>query len=152
MTLYSFPGESLSGKVAKIYDKAESTRRTFEVDVKFDEADPHVRKLAPGMTGELAFIVESKDKARVVPAQAVQNGTVWVVRGGRLEKADAKLGIKSIERAEVLDGLADDDMVVISPVSKFAPGQAVGTEFVDPLIAANVNRTETAAKRVMKFN
>jgi multidrug resistance efflux pump len=60
MTLYSFAGEIFDGTVAKIYDKADPDRRTFEVDVKVDKRD---ERFAAGMTGELAFIMASKERA-----------------------------------------------------------------------------------------
>ena len=71
VTLYSFPGRPFVGAVAKVYPQADAERRTFEVDVKFDAPDPG---LAPGMTGELAFEVAHKERAMVIPAQALQVG------------------------------------------------------------------------------
>ncbi|MDQ3440286.1 MAG: efflux RND transporter periplasmic adaptor subunit, partial [Planctomycetota bacterium] len=69
MTLYAFAGKILRGTVTRIYDQADEARRTFEVDVRL--AEPSDR-LAPGMAGELAFIMDAKEKAIAVPAQAVQ--------------------------------------------------------------------------------
>ncbi|MCC7192052.1 MAG: efflux RND transporter periplasmic adaptor subunit [Phycisphaeraceae bacterium] len=140
MTLYSFPGEVLTGCVSKIYDKAESDRRTFEVDIQIDESDPHRAKLSPGMTGELAFVIEEKSKANILPSQAVQGGSVWIVREGRLKRAEVKLGLTSIERTEVLSGLSDDDQVVVSAVGNLEEGQRVRTQFVDPREAAGLNK------------
>ena len=84
-------------------DQADADRRTFEVDVKLSEIEPH---LQPGMTGELAFVVESRERAVVVPSQAVQSGAVYVLEQGRLKRRPVKVGIKSVERTEILDGLA----------------------------------------------
>jgi dipeptidyl aminopeptidase/acylaminoacyl peptidase len=81
LTLYALPGEVLRGKVMRVYDEADPNRRTFEVDVQLVPPDP---RLAPGMTGELAFILASKDRAVVIPSQAVQIGSVWLVRDNRL--------------------------------------------------------------------
>ena len=36
MSLYSFPDEIFSGRVLRIYPKADPERRTFEVDVAMD--------------------------------------------------------------------------------------------------------------------
>jgi HlyD family secretion protein len=137
VTLYSFPGRPFTGTLAKIYPQADVERRTFEVDVKLTEADPN---LAPGMTGELAFEVGYKPKASIVPAQAVQSGVVWLVRDQRLVRSQAVIGLKSVERAEIVSGVTPGELVLISPIGKMREGQPVRSEFIDPRIAALQNR------------
>src|SRR5262249_52049114 len=113
MTLYAFAGRNFQGKVEKIYDKADPDRRTFEVDVEMtDKSDA----FAAGMTGELAFIIAEKERATVIPSQAVQSGQVWIVRNGQIQPVETLLGLKSIERVEVLGGLQPSDEVIISPI------------------------------------
>jgi multidrug efflux pump subunit AcrA (membrane-fusion protein) len=145
MTLYAYQDKGpegknkvFQGKVKKVYDKADPDRRTFEVDVDMTEKDPG---FSAGMTGELAFIIASKDKALVIPSQAVQGGSVWMVKDSRLVQiTEPKLGLRSVERAEVLEGLALGDLVVISAVDNQRPGQHVRTQLVNPTQAANNNR------------
>ena len=138
MTLYSFPGESFKGTVKqRVYPKADPSRRTFEVDVAFAPADVRLRA---GMTGELAFIEHTRDRALIVPAQAVQNGAVWTIRNGRLAKAAADLGIRSIERVEIVSGMENGQTVVISPIGDLREGKAVRIGSVmDPKVAADLN-------------
>jgi len=141
MTLYAYPNEILSGTVDRIYDKADPDRRTYEVDVTFDRPD---LRLAAGMTGELNFIVAERQNATIVPTQAVQGGTILIVRDGSLEKPDVVTGLKSIERTEILSGLNRGDEVVISPIMDLEPGQAVSTHWIDPLVAADLNEPKTS--------
>ena len=138
MTLYSFPGRTFDGVVEQKYPKADPARRTFDVDVKFAQPDP---RLQAGMTGELAFIEQTRDRALIVPAQAVQNGVVWLDRDGRLARADATVGIRSIERAEVIGGVKPGDVVVISPLVDPAEGERVRVaSTIDPKVAADLNK------------
>ena len=137
MVLYAFANRSFTGTVKKIYDKADPERRTFEIDIDMTEKDP---AYSAGMTGELAFIISEKQKTTVIPAQAVQADEVWLVRDGTLTKADVRLGLSSIDRTEVLSGLAKDDLVVISPIATLKEGQRVRTNQVDPTAAANLNK------------
>lgn len=137
MTLYSFPDQVFKGKVTKIYPKADSERRTFEIDVVLSVPNDH---FAAGMTGELAFIMDAKPVAMVIPSQSVQKDKVYVVRDGRLTVADVKMGLRSVERVEILSGLAAGDQVVVSPVGDMKEGQRVRTEEVDPQVAANLNK------------
>ncbi len=137
MTLYSFPDAVFEGRVTRIYDKADTERRTFEIDVALKIPNPN---FAAGMTGELAFIMAEKDRAAVVPSQALQGGSIYVVKDGRLAKSNAAVGLKSVERVEVIDGILPADQVVISPIGEMKVGQCVRTESVDPLAAVNLNR------------
>jgi HlyD family secretion protein len=148
MTLYSFPGQVLSGRVTRIYDQADESRRTFEVDVKLD--DPNQR-LQPGMTGELAFVVATRDKALVIPAQALQDGGVYVVRDRRLQKVPVQTGLKSIERVEVLSGLAPGVRVVITPATSMRPGQVVRSDYIDPVTAAGLNKPPPIVEAFKSF-
>lgn len=144
LTLYAFRGEVFAGTVRRIYDQADAERRTFEVDVIFEKLHD---RFAPGMTGELAFILGRKDRAVVVPSQAVQGGTIYTVdAAGRLERRDVKIGLSSVERTEVIDGLRPGDKVVISPVGDLDPGRTVRTTFVDPVAAAGLNRKADVAE------
>jgi hypothetical protein len=82
-----------------------------------------------------------KERAFVVPSQAVQSGNIWTVRDGRLVKSNAEIGLRSVERTEVLSGLRPGDRVVISPVTDLTEGQPVRTDYVNPTVAAGLNRT-----------
>ncbi|HSZ54688.1 MAG TPA: efflux RND transporter periplasmic adaptor subunit [Tepidisphaeraceae bacterium] len=138
MTLYSFPGRTFDGIVEQKYPKADATRRTFDVDVRFAAVEP---RLQPGMTGELAFIEQTRERALIVPTQAVQDNAIWTLRSGRLVKSDATIGIRSIERTEVTGGLRAGDVVVISPISGLAEGDLarIGSR-IDPKVAADLNK------------
>ncbi|HEV2293680.1 MAG TPA: efflux RND transporter periplasmic adaptor subunit [Tepidisphaeraceae bacterium] len=139
MTLYSFPGQILEGTVTRIYDQADEARRTFEVDVRLTE---RTDRLAPGMTGELAFIMDAKEKAIAIPAQAVQAGALFGVRDGKVVQFDAQIGLRSVERVEVLKGVAPGDRVIISPIGELSEGKPVRTRYVDPATAAGLNKPE----------
>lgn len=138
MTLYAFPGRTFDGMVEQKYPKANPDRRTFDVDVRFRDPDP---RLQAGMTGELAFIEQTRDRALIVPAQAVQNGAVWVDRNGRLTQSNCTVGIRSVDRAEITGGLRPGDVVIISPLGDLKDGQRIRIgSTVDPKVAANLNK------------
>jgi RND family efflux transporter MFP subunit len=147
MSLYAFsprPGERqveqrvFEGRVLRKYDQADADRRTFEVDVSLP---PDETRFQPGMTGELAFVMRSKEKAAVVPAQAVQGGALYVVRGGRLTRAEGvEFGVSGVERIEVTGGLQPGERVVVSPVGDLKPGQSVRETYMDPDTAAGLNK------------
>jgi len=150
MTLYSFADDKFLGRVKTVYDKADPQRRTFEVDVEIARTDgassqPTTRadrygRFAPGMTGELAFVEQEKDEADILPRQALQGDSFYIVRNRRLERVAARAGVRNVTRVEVLGGLPGDALVLLSPIGKMEAGQGVRTEFVDPRVAADLNR------------
>ena len=137
MTLYSYPGRVFEGHVKRIYPKADPSRRTFEVDVQIDAPD---EGFSAGMTGELAFVVDRKESAVVIPSQAVQSGIVWIVREQKLAQADVQLGLRSIQRTEILSGLQPGDEVVVSPIGNLQVGQQARITSIDPVAAAGINQ------------
>ena len=138
MSLYAFADVDFSGQVSRNYPKADPERRTFEVDVRLDHPSP---RMQAGMTGELAFEMKRRLKTLVAPSQALQEGKIWVVRDGKLRATKAEVGIRGIERVEVVAGLQAGDRVVISPIAGLTDGQSVriGQE-ISPLDAAAVNK------------
>jgi RND family efflux transporter MFP subunit len=148
MTLYAYPDEILTGTVDKVYDKADPDRRTYEVDVKLDKPDP---RLAAGMTGELNFIVAQRDRALIVPTQAIQGGMAMTVKNGRLTRPQIVTGLRSIERTEIRSGLAQGDVVVISPTLELPEGQAVRVRWIDPRVASDLNKPADQADAFKGF-
>lgn len=146
MVLYSFAGEPFEGKVGVIYPKADPERRTFEVDVTLDRVDP---RFAAGMTGELAFEVQKKERTLVVPTQAVQEGKLYLLRDGRVHPVDAKVGIRGVERTEIVEGVKVGDRVVISPATALQDGKSVRATYAEPVAAAEANKPK--AREVGKF-
>ncbi|HEY7120092.1 MAG TPA: efflux RND transporter periplasmic adaptor subunit [Tepidisphaeraceae bacterium] len=156
MTLYAFEDDKFLGRVKTIYPKADPQRRTFEVDVEIEHRafgtttaptattrpDLYAR-FAPGLTGELAFVEQSKDEATILPRQALQGDWFYVVRDGRIDRIPAQAGVRNVTRVEVLGGVPTDALVLISPIGKMEPGQAVRTQFIDPRVAADLNKPNT---------
>lgn len=148
LTLYAFPAEVFTGKVQKIYDQADANRRTFEVDVQLDHPN---ERFQPGMTGELAFIMAEREKATVVPSQAIQNGVVWIVNdSGSLQRKEVTIGLQSIERTEITAGIKSGEKVVISPIGTSKEGETVSTKFVDPSVVMGAKQERKPNGQTLK--
>jgi multidrug efflux pump subunit AcrA (membrane-fusion protein) len=87
-----------------------------------------------------------------VPAQAVQNGAIWVVRKGKLHRSEVRIGLRSVERVELLDPLPPGDRVVISPIGDLQEGQSVRTAYMDPQTAAGLNKPREVEGNFKGFN
>jgi RND family efflux transporter MFP subunit len=147
MTLYSYPDRVFEGRVKRVYPKADPSRRTFEVDVQVLEPDAG---FSAGMTGELAFVVDRKESAVVIPSQAVQAGNVWIVRDQKLSHAEVTVGLRSIQRTEILSGLQPGDEVVVSPIANLRLDQEVRVSRIDPQTAAGINAPQAMDPNAFK--
>jgi len=76
----------------------------------------------------------------VVPRSALFRGVksdwrVFTVRGGRAHLQAVKVGLSNDERAEILNGLSENDQVILAPETNLTEGQAVqvlATELPEP--------------------
>lgn len=115
VTLTAYPGETFRGTVAYIYPMLNTEART--VRVRLELPNPGL-KLKPGMFGNVRLQTEVV-KTLVVPKEAVlETGLrqlVFMDRGqGRYEPASVKLGRRSQDDVEVLEGLKEGDQIVTS--------------------------------------
>ncbi|MDE3198038.1 MAG: efflux RND transporter periplasmic adaptor subunit, partial [Acidobacteriota bacterium] len=115
----------------------------FSVDVKEDTRTMHTevnvpnpgRVLIPGMYAEATLTLEQRNNTLAVPLQAVDhvgNATrVMVVnQAGKVEERNVELGIQTSSQAEVLSGLAKDEMVIVSDRGGLKAGQSARAQQV----------------------
>lgn len=120
----AFPGQGFTARVQVIAPLVDAQRGAVEVKLSLPQAPAFLRE---DMT--LSVQVESGRRANalVVPIQALAGdpaasaATVRVLREGRVETRSLRLGLRTLEAAEVLDGLAAGDRVLVGPGPE--PGQ-----------------------------
>lgn len=115
VTFAAYPGETFSGKVSYVYPTLNTETRT--VRVRLELPNPGL-KLKPGMYGNVILQTEAV-RTLVVPKEAVlETGLrqlVFLDRGqGRYEPTSVKLGRRSQDSVEVLEGLKEGDRIVDS--------------------------------------
>ena len=111
----AYPGEIFRGSKVFIYPSLNTEART--VRVRFELPNPGL-KLKPGMYGNVILQTDAVN-ALVVPKEAVlETGLrqlVFMDRGeGRYEQRLVKLGRRSQDHVEVMEGLKDGDRIVTS--------------------------------------
>jgi RND family efflux transporter MFP subunit len=115
------------GKVTRFSVDVKEDTRTMHTEVDVENPN-HV--LIPGLYAEATITLENKPDALALPLQAVdhdaQGTTVDVVdASGKVAVRRVNLGIQTATAAEVLSGLEDGDMVVVSDRSSLKAGQPV---------------------------
>jgi len=121
------------GKVARFSGDVKEDTRTMHTEV--DVPNPnHV--LIAGMYAEATITLENKNSVLTVPLQAVSresdHTSVYVVTAGnKIEQRPVKLGIETSSEAEVLDGLQNGVLVVVSDRSGLKAGQEVRPKVIE---------------------
>ena len=123
---------TVPGKVARFSVDVREDTRTMHTEV--DVPNPN-RLLIPGLYAEATITLEKKNNSISLPLQAVnqQNGetTVDVVGpSNKIERRRVVLGIQTSTDAEVLSGLQEGEMVVVSDRSSLKAGEEVRPQII----------------------
>jgi RND family efflux transporter MFP subunit len=126
-------GKTYPGKVTRFSTDVTAETRTMHTEV--DVPNPaHV--LIPGLYAEATLTLDRREGALTVPLEAVNQGanqaSVFLVDGNnRLQERAIKLGLQTPNDAEVLEGLAEGDRVVVSDRSGLKTGMLVRPQIVE---------------------
>jgi membrane fusion protein (multidrug efflux system) len=127
ITVEAFPGELFTGNVIFISPRVDRNTRTVLVKARINNDD---RRLKPGMFGNLELIFKARDAALVIPEAAIsynsdQASVVVMNAEGKAEFRQVEVGIRLAGKAEIIDGLADGERVVVEGFQKMRPGSTI---------------------------
>ena len=130
----AFPQQRFAAQVRSIAPVVDAQRGAIEVKLLMLQTAPVF--LREDMTLSIEVVTGQRERALVVPMDALEGersaGTaqVRVVRDGRVERRMVRLGLATLDAAEVVEGLAAGDVVLLGPAP--APGQRVRAETTAP--------------------
>jgi HlyD family secretion protein len=112
----AFPTSRFTAIVQLIAPIVDAQRGAVQVKLSLIKQAPEF--LREDMTLSVEVETASRDRALVVPVEALRgdesssSATVLVVRGGRAEQRTVRVGIRTLKSAEVVEGLAEGDIVL----------------------------------------
>lgn len=107
MSCESLRGEILEGKVTQVFPR----NGEFVVHIEVPDL-PEV--ILPGMTADVVIEVGHVENALLIPITALSAGKLTVLRNGKHEKINVKVGVVDSEWAEIIEGgLEPSDQIVI---------------------------------------
>lgn len=115
VSVMAYPNHTFQGKVSKIYANVDPD--THRGTIRSEISDPH-NELRPGMLANFLIRVHGPVRATAIPANGVvrePDGTMtaWVTTDRRhFSQRIVKVGLRSDEQAEILDGLQPGELVV----------------------------------------
>ena len=126
----AYPGEKFGGKVAHMSPVLDPATRTGQIEVEI--SNPSFR-LKPGMYAKVAFTVDKKEQALVIPTAALVDlgGNRGVFTPGATEQGQVAnfkkidVGIVNQTLAEVTSGLAEGDSIVTTGAAALREGDRI---------------------------
>jgi HlyD family secretion protein len=129
--LDAYPNWKMPAKVIAIIPTADRQKATVRVRVGFEELDS---RILPQMGVKVGFrssdkAGEEKERGTPIPKSAVhqENGRdwVWVVRNGKVDRREVKVGSARNQEIFVLAGLSGGEKVVVNGGKDLANGSKV---------------------------
>jgi HlyD family secretion protein len=128
----AFAGQRFSARVLSLAPAVDAQRGAVEVKFALDQQPPAF--LREDMTLSVEVETARRERALVLPLAALRSepgkaAVVLVARGGRAEKSAVSLGLRTLDAAEVLQGVGEGDAVLLG--SGVRAGSRVRTRLVE---------------------
>jgi multidrug efflux pump subunit AcrA (membrane-fusion protein) len=107
VTLDSYKGKVFEASVTKINPLMNERSKTFLVEAEFLK-QPLL--LYPNITFEANIVLQSKEKALLIPRNFVQNDTLVFKSNG--DKVVVKTGLRDYQKIEILSGISAEDELI----------------------------------------
>jgi RND family efflux transporter MFP subunit len=114
----AFARQQLEGAVREITPMGDPVAKVYRIRIDLPDDTP----LLIGMSVEANVITREKPDALLIPSDAVQDSSVFVLEGDRARRRKVEIGIRGTRMVEVLSGLKDGERVVAPAVSGLADG------------------------------
>ncbi|MDD5165886.1 MAG: efflux RND transporter periplasmic adaptor subunit [Candidatus Omnitrophica bacterium] len=132
ITLDAYQDQKIKAKVEHIYYESQTVNNVtiYNVDLEPEKVPPFFRS---GMNATVDFIIESKDKILIIPAEAVHKikGEDFVLVKQNNSKVPLKvpvsLGISDDKHVEVLSGVNEKDRLLVTTKKYVLPNGTAGT-------------------------
>jgi membrane fusion protein (multidrug efflux system) len=133
-TVSAFPGETFTGKVARLGHALDPKTRTMPVEL--DVSNPDGR-LSPGMFAQVAWSMRRRQPSLFVPGSAIATTTehtfVVRVRKGQTEWVDVKRGSTMKQLIEVFGDLHAGDQIAVRGTDELRAGTRVTAKLAPPV-------------------
>jgi HlyD family secretion protein len=118
----AFPDQRFTAHVLSIAPAVDAQRGAIEVKFSLDKAPPAF--LREDMTLSVEVETAKRERALVLPLGVLRSqasstsATVLIVQEGRAQVRPVRLGLRTLDAAEVLEGLAQGDIVLLGGEAK----------------------------------
>lgn len=127
-TVDAYPGRTFTGRIGRIYPQPEIRDNIVYYQALVALDPEQARDLRPEMTTLCRIVVQVKEGVLGIPNAALKwmdgEQVAYLVRDGKAQRVKPRLGLAGLVRSEVLEGLAEGDIVatqLVLPGAKKKP-------------------------------
>lgn len=123
----AYPNQHFMVKVLSISPLVDAQRGAIEVKFSLSQQAPAF--LREDMTLSIEVETARRERALAVPVNALRSdasatsSVIFIERDGRVEQRNVRLGLRTLNAVEVLEGLTEGDLVLLGMAAK--PGERV---------------------------
>ena len=124
-------GKTFGGRVARFAEKVDMSTRTMLTEVDVPNPD---FEYTPGMYATVRLSLARQKDALTVPIQSLAAGdppTVMIVKDNKVERRQVTVGLETPDRAQILSGLDEGDLVVVGSRGAVQAGETATPRLVD---------------------
>lgn len=107
VTLDSYKGQVFEAKITRIIPFMNERSKTFLVEAEFFQ-QPKV--LYPNITFEANIVIQSKEKAMLIPRDYLLNDSIVIKSNG--DKVVVTIGLKDYQKIEIISGIVAEDELI----------------------------------------
>ena len=126
VALYIMEKKTFLGRVKNIGLEADSSNRTFPVEISVDNKE---RQLRAGMLARATFTKSVDQDQIVIPRHTVlerdQGRVVYVFEDGKAFRRDITIGLSQLDHVQVVQGLNKGELIVVEGHTKLTDGEEV---------------------------
>jgi len=120
--VYAFRARQFHANVSAIIPAADPETQRYTVMLDLENAPEN---LFAGMTGEMNVITGRHENVVLLSTRALLVDQALIVRHGAIQSRTVKIGYRTLDYAEVLNGVNEGERAIISDQDKFSAGQFV---------------------------
>ncbi len=144
----AFAGRSFTATLRQIAPQVDAQRGSIELRFALPTRPDFLRQ---DMTLAIAVLTARRERALVMPLAALRGeDQAWVAQDGRVQARSLRLGLRSADAVQVLDGLADGDWVLLSdtpgPGARVRPVADMARAGGDPTGATGAAMTQAVGR------
>jgi membrane fusion protein (multidrug efflux system) len=121
----AYPGNRFSANVSRLRPTVDASTGTFTATLEVEGQG----KLRPGMFASVYLETDTHEDAIVIPRNALVldslGDTVYVKAGDLAERREVRLGLRSEDSVEVLEGLTEGELLIVVGQDGLADGTPV---------------------------
>jgi len=126
ITVDSYPGKEFTGKISKMNPTADQISRSFAIEIEIPNPDLLLRA---GMFARINLILEERKNTLTVPIDCIlsttENPYVFVIENNTALRRHVTLGLENGATFEILDGLRENEQIVVTGKEMLRDGSPV---------------------------